>query len=51
MPNVTGSDEFRPFVTDDLSTEVEGYLSDSSPDLSSLNAYPHFKELCVLLNS
>jgi len=31
--------------------KLERYPSDSSSDLSSLNAYPHIKELYVLLNT
>ena len=36
---------------DDMSAEVDRYLNDCSSDLSSLNAYPHIKQLYVALNT
>jgi len=36
---------------DDLSAEVDRYLNDCSSDLSSLNAYPHIKQLYIALNT
>jgi len=35
----------------DVSAEVDRYLNDCSSDLSSLNAYPHIKQLYVALNT
>ena len=35
----------------DVSAEVNRYLNDCSSDLSSLNAYPHIKQLYVALNT
>ena len=34
-----------------LTAEVDRYLNDCSSDLSSLNAYPHIKQLYVALNT
>ena len=36
---------------DDMSAEVDRYLNDCSSDPSSLNAYPHIKQLYVALNT
>jgi len=36
---------------DDMSAEVDRYLNDCSSDLSSLNVYPHIKQLYVALNT
>ena len=36
---------------DDISAEVDQYLNDCSSDLSSLNVYPHIKQLYVVLNT